>query len=390
MYDVYAALGSAGLDFMEYGPTAIDAYKGLKVTPVRFFLVQGSLIDLAKVFDGPAHSKRESSGITSSEFKVPGLEYPGLSYADAALSASPGSPFESRFLCVDSLLTRNIGTSEYMDFRRNPLSGVFKDPSDVYADLRSSRIELPNDDGENSLFEAAMLASRFPLSQEEAGRRYRIPLNITTLWQKDLLSLILTGPFPAQSFTLLDASGLVQRLWPELAALRTVDHAKEFHPEGGGWNHTMETFSHRKTFDLELSLALLLHDTGKPRSFSSEGKRFDRHAELGAAMSRRFLVSLGFDEKTVEDVYFLIRWHMMPAALPSLSVYRVRDTILDERFPMLLELFRCDEFSTFKGPDSYYSACAAYRTMIRNLRNPYRDEMGRKRKHAPHEVETKQ
>jgi poly(A) polymerase len=70
---------------------------------------------------------------------------------------------------------------------------------------------------------------------------------------------------------------------------------------------------------------------------------------------------------------------MLPAALPVLPASKVEGIISDERFTTLLELYRCDEFSTFKGPDAYYAACAAYRTIVRNLKNPYRDANGRKK-----------
>jgi len=129
----------------------------------------------------------------------------------------------------------------------------------------------------------------------------------------------------------------------------------------------------RKDRDLTLSLALLLHDIGKPESHSSEGKRFNQHAELGARRAMKFLSRLGFDERIKEDVGFLIRYHMMPAALAVLPIQKTKALITDARFPTLLELFRCDEFSSFKDPERYYEACSAYQTIRRNMKNPYRE-----------------
>ena len=80
----------------------------------------------------------------------------------------------------------------------------------------------------------------------------------------------------------------------------------------------------------------------------------------------------------VRDAAFLIRWHMLPAALPRIPISTVGDIVLDKRFTDLLELYRCDEFSSFKGPDGYYAACAAYKAFMKNSRNPYRDTNGRK------------
>ena len=52
--------------------------------------------------------------------------------------------------------------------------------------------------------------------------------------------------------------------------------------------------------------------------------------------------------------------------------------------PVLLELYRCDELSTFRGPDGYYDACAAYKTYLKNSRNPYRESNGKRRGDALH------
>jgi len=140
----------------------------------------------------------------------------------------------------------------------------------------------------------------------------------------------------------------------------------------------LETFRYRKLSDLRLSLGLLLHDVGKPLSRAADGRRFDRHSEIGARLARRFLERLDFTRALADDVEFLIRRHMMPAALPRLPLNRVREDLENPLFPMLLELYRCDELSTFRGPDGYYEACAAYRQYLKNVRNPYRNPDGRK------------
>jgi poly(A) polymerase len=176
-----------------------------------------------------------------------------------------------------------------------------------------------------------------------------------------------------------------------------VDHSKEFHPEGNVWKHTLETFRYRKalgrrnpvqgkgnaeeiggSFDLTLSLGLLLHDIGKPSAASSGAHRFEGHAELGAAKARRFMERLGFESVLIEHVYYLVRNHMLPAALPRLPLIRTEEVICSPLFPTLLELYRCDESSSFKGLDGYYESSAAYQSYLRNVRNPYRSADGRK------------
>jgi len=45
-----------------------------------------------------------------------------------------------------------------------------------------------------------------------------------------------------------------------------------------------------------------------------------------------------------------------------------------------MELYRCDESSSFKGLDGYYRSSAAYKTYLRHRRNPYRSGDGKKLK----------
>lgn len=348
MNAVEATLARSGMPFREYGLTALDRYRGkLPARSVDFYLVEGSIVDLARLFDT--------------------LAYPGLPYADAALLSSQDG--EVRFLCTENIRAKGIGSLALSDFRRNPVDGHFQDPSDIYSLLKEGRFSIEARNSDNALFETALYLSRLAPSPSGETPLPEAPREASGLMQRDLLTQILQGPHSAAALDFLERSGFVERWWPELHALLLVDHAKDCHPEGGGWSHTMEALGHRKTLDLTLSLAILLHDIGKPLSVSSEGRRFDRHAELGTKVAARFLRKLGFDEHIVEDVSYMVRWHMLPAALPRIPVSSVDEIVFDRRFPDLLELFRCDEFSSFKGPDAYYASCAAYRTIMKRKKS---------------------
>jgi poly(A) polymerase len=201
--------------------------------------------------------------------------------------------------------------------------------------------------------------------------------------QKALLVSLLLSARPDRGLEFLKRCGFLGELWPELALLDEVDHSKEFHPEGNVWNHTLETFRHRKpaaggAYDLRLSLGLLLHDAGKPLSEKSGSRRFDGHAELGAGTARRFLERLDFEAALIDDVFYLVKNHMLPAALPRLPLVRTGEIMASPLFPTLMELYRCDEASSFKGLDGYYESAAAYQAYLRYRRNPYRSADGKK------------
>ena len=172
----------------------------------------------------------------------------------------------------------------------------------------------------------------------------------------------------------------MRAFWPELARMEGIPHVKDYHPEGDGWEHTLETFKHRKQAGAVLSLALLLHDVGKPDAPATQERPYDRHAELGAEVAASFLRRLGFAQGLIQDVTFLIRYHMMPAALRKLPLFRSEKVMDSPLFPQLLELYRADLSASYWSPESYYEACQVYRTYLKNKANPYRRRDGSKQR----------
>ena len=135
MRDIAAALAEARLPYREYGITAVDSYCGHSMKqPVKFYLVEGSIIDLAKAFEA--------------------LEYPSLPYADASLG-SEAAGFEARFLCAESVESSGLGALALTDFRRNPANGHYGDPRGAYPALKARRFQPDRAEGSNILFESA-------------------------------------------------------------------------------------------------------------------------------------------------------------------------------------------------------------------------------------------
>ncbi len=336
--------------------TALDEYFGVFPAPLCFERFEGDIVGLAKTVDG--------------------LSFPGLPYADAVLDTfADDKPVRIRYSCSDGEASTAYPQARLV---RLPGKRAFDARGGVYESLRDPSPLPETTTPELVLFEAAALASRYAYDPDPGSIPRAVPA-IPPAYQRDLLELIVTGARPDKGFEVLRSSGFLTLYWPEIAELSGVQHAKEFHPEGDVWRHTMETFAHRKSPELLLSLGLLLHDTGKPDAVASGGNRFDKHSELGEMAAKAFLGRLGYPRNYIESVAFLVRYHMLPAALsrvPPSSIGRILD---DPLVPVLLELYRCDELSTFRGPDGYYDACAAYKAYLKNSKNPYRDSDGKRR-----------
>ncbi|MCL2245322.1 MAG: HD domain-containing protein [Treponema sp.] len=349
------------------------------------------------------------------------LRYPGADLADAALDENDQTWY-FRCECGDFTAHKNkflklsghpagrreaYGNDNHisfnmLEFYQDCKSRVFHDPRGIYPllkDVRRNNIKsggvkinpgriiceglIPGSSGVNYLMDAALiLAKYFPV---DSGAEHYVREIAEILAktgesrspaqeeQRVLLCSLVTSSNPALGMELLKTAGFIGKFWPELAILEQAGHSKEFHPEGNAWNHTMETFRYRKSCicDLELSLGLLLHDTGKPIANSTGSRRYDGHAELGETQARRFLERLGFSSSITHNVCFLVRNHMLPAAIPRLPVFRTSEIMASPLFPLLMELYRCDESSSFKGLDGYYESSAAYQSFLKNRRNPY-------------------
>ena len=107
-------------------------------------------------------------------------------------------------------------------------------------------------------------------------------------WERirDEVLKILTGPDPSRGLKLMSDSGILEVILPEIAAMHGVQQPPQFHPEGDVFVHTCLMFELSQERSETLSLAILLHDVGKPPTFTiKERIRFDGHADLGAKMA---------------------------------------------------------------------------------------------------------
>ena len=358
---------SAGFTAYLYGFGAVDSWLNDKRTEsFNHILTTAGTTDLAKLFDN--------------------LRFPGVELADAALDENDKTWY---FKCVDSL-DEYSPSFKLLKFFRNCKSRVFSDPGGMYPllnEIRKGTIALEHLESGLLTDAALILAKYFPAAiklSDVFSASLEESHTLNNEEQRVLLCELVTSPNPGLGFELLKQGGFVTKYWKELADLELADHSKEFHPEGNAWEHTMETFCHRKaasrsweTRDLRLSLGLLLHDIGKPIAISDGNHRFEGHAELGEAQTRRFLGRLGFNASLITDVCFLVRNHMLPAALPRLPLFRTSQIMSSPLFPLLMELYRCDESSSFKGLDGYYESSAVYQQFLRNRRNPYHSSDGK-------------
>jgi poly(A) polymerase len=157
---------------------------------------------------------------------------------------------------------------------------------------------------------------------------------------RDELLKTLHSPARVRGLDLLDQSGLLNQILPEMEALKGCEQPPQFHPEGDVWVHTRLMLSLLpEEVSTPLLFAVLLHDIAKPATFSldpAEGRiRFNGHDKLGAEMAAEILTRLRFPKKEIEATVECIAQHMAFKDVQQMRVSRLkrflaRPTMQDE------------------------------------------------------------
>ncbi|HVN04594.1 MAG TPA: CCA tRNA nucleotidyltransferase [Bryobacteraceae bacterium] len=171
---------------------------------------------------------------------------------------------------------------------------------------------------------------------------------------RDEVTRILTEGGARRGFELLDQTGLLHDLLPEVEALKGVAQPPEFHPEGDVWTHTMLLLEKLHQPTLTLAAGALLHDVGKPGTFRVADRiRFDGHVEEGVRIAHGILTRLRFSSDAIEQIESLIAHHMRFKDTGKMRESTLKRFLRMENFSEHLELHRLDCLSSNGRLDSY-------------------------------------
>lgn len=160
---------------------------------------------------------------------------------------------------------------------------------------------------------------------------------------RDELLLILTEDGTRRAFELLDETGLLREILPEVAAMKGVAQPPRFHPEGDVFTHTLMMFEHLERPSPALALGALLHDVGKPGTMTVTDRiRFNEHDKLGAELATDLCRRLRMPNDVTDRAAWLVANHMRVAMLPRMRESKRKRFVRTDGFSELLELCRAD------------------------------------------------
>jgi len=225
--------------------------------------------------------------------------------------------------------------------RQDLEAGVIRTIGDPQRRFREDRLRL---------LRAVRFAARFGYSIEPstfAAMRELAPLldSVSRERVREELTKMLTEGRARTAFELLDLTGLLHEVLPEVEKMKGVEQPPQFHPEGNVWVHTLLLLGMLPAgVSATLAWGALLHDVGKPPTFrvAPDRIRFDGHVEVGEAMARELCGRLRMSNDDTEQIVALIANHMRFADATRMKQSTLRRFMRLPRFAEHLELHRMD------------------------------------------------
>ena len=200
------------------------------------------------------------------------------------------------------------------------------------------------------MLRAVRFAARFGFELEAGTRRAIRSLAPKTAAVsrervRDDLTKMLTEGHARQAFELLDETGLLAEVLPEIARMKGVEQPAQYHPEGDVWVHTLGLLGQlEEGCSMTLAWGALLHDVGKPPTFrrAPERIRFDGHVEVGVAMAVEICRRFRFSNEETRQTLALVENHMRFADAQRMKASTLKRFFRLEGFEEHLALHRMD------------------------------------------------
>ncbi len=189
---------------------------------------------------------------------------------------------------------------------------------------------------------------------------------------RDELLRILTVPHPDRGIRLLDETDLLVQILPEVTSMKGVSQPVEFHPEGDAFTHTLLMLHHMSSSPYEdgeekshlegkeggitpeLAMGVLLHDVGKPRTYTDMDRiHFYDHAHAGAQIAEQICSRLKFSTKATEKIVTLVKDHHKFFDVERMKKSTLKRFLRQEYINDLLELHRLDCLSSNRSLRAY-------------------------------------
>jgi poly(A) polymerase len=273
---------------------------------------------------------------------------------EVRFSREPREDVARRDFTINGMLL-DPATGEVLDFvggRKDLAAGIIRtigDPEKRFAEdkLRMLRAVRFAARFEYTIEPGTFAAMRKLADQIEVVSRERV---------RDELTRMLTEGHARRSFLLLDESGLLRQVLPEISAMKSVAQPREFHPEGDVFVHTLlllENLPH--PCPMTLAWGALLHDVGKPATFrvAPDRIRFDGHVDVGVKIAEEICGRLRFSNDQTAQILALVDNHMRFGHVSRMKESTLKRFLRLPAFDEHLALHRADSLASHGNLSTY-------------------------------------
>ena len=273
-------------------------------------------------------------------------------YADSAKEDVRRRDFTINGLLMEPA-TREV--LDFVDGRADLSAGIVRAIGDPRARFAEDKLRM---------MRAVRFAARFGfrIERETLAAAQALAPQVTRVSPERLreeLTKLLTEGAARLGFELLDETGLLAVVLPDVARMKGVEQPPQFHPEGDVWIHTrMMLEKLLPNCSPTLAWGVLLHDVGKPPTFApAKGPgtriRFDGHVEVGARMAERICRELRFSNDDIEQIETLVANHLRFKDVRQMRQATLKRFVRLPRFEEHLELHRLDCLASHGSLDAY-------------------------------------
>jgi poly(A) polymerase len=269
-------------------------------------------------------------------------------------SKDPREDVERRDFTMNGLLLDPV-TNEVLDFvggREDLKAGIIRTIGDPERRFAEDKLRMLRAVRFAARFGYAIEPKTFLAIQKLASQISQVSRERI----RDELSKMLIEGHARRSFLLLDETGLLHEVLPEIEAMKGVEQPPQFHPEGDVFVHTLlllDKLPH--PCPVTLAWGALLHDVGKPATFriAPDRIRFDGHVDVGVKIAEEICHRLHFSNQDTEQILALVKNHMRFAHALQMNESTFKRFVRLPHFDEHLELHRMDCESSHGDLTSY-------------------------------------
>ncbi len=296
-----------------------------------------------------ANGERDNYAIEVATFRSDGVYSDGRHPDQVQFSKDAGDDVQRRDFTINGLLLDPV-TQEVFDYvggRKDLELGIIRTIGTPHDRFTEDKLRM---------LRAVRFAARFGYTIEAATLAEIKALapeihQVSNERIRDEILKMLTEGRARRSFELLDETGLLEQVLPEIKRMQGVQQPPQFHPEGDVWVHTLLLLEGlQPKCSLTLALGVLLHDVGKPPTFrvAPDRIRFDQHAEVGTRMAEEICRRFRLSNDETEQVCCLVANHMRFGDVQRMKPSTLKRFLRLPGFDEHLELHRLDCLSSHR------------------------------------------